>query len=195
MKYLIFIICSITLIRCNIASKEKEYKFYEIGWTIKVPLYFDIIDSMQAKEEDVEGKGIIEKNTVNVKFTNTSKRLLYFRKGNANELSCTIRHYDTIKEGSYAEHIQLVRNTLYNAFKQALEANATIDTSSSKEKIDNIRFDRFQIKIIRSSAKDLTSYFYSRSISGYSVAIVVSYENEKIGEKIISVLNSSKFVQ
>ena len=178
------LILTITLLsgRGQVTSKQDhQFQFPQVGWKIKVPSDFTIMDSAQVAVMD---------NTAN--DSGTSKTLISFSKGQYNFFSSTITPFDPARDGDWNG----VNSKLKNVILETLRTQAAaikIDTSSSVETIDGLEFHKFQIVTTYQSKLVMHTLRYRRLHKGFDYGINISYTDENVGNELQSILASSKF--
>lgn len=71
--------------------------------------------------------------------------------------------------------------------------NAVIDSSSSVEKISDLEFQAFKMKIDFPNGMTMHSLMYSGLFDKKEFSVNILYVDEKLGEKMINAWTNSKF--
>src|SRR5258705_7880738 len=92
----------ILLVGCNSQVKEKpaekDYEFSQLGWSLKVPASFEIMDSAKIARLTERGQKAIE-NTYDTSFNfSETKTLISFKQGQLNTFTATITPFDVTKD-------------------------------------------------------------------------------------------------
>jgi hypothetical protein len=172
----------------------KKYFFPEVGWTIKVSPYFEIMDSSTERNAFIDG-GKLVNYTFHANIAFSAKKLLVFQKGDNCVFTSYITPFDTSKDGSWAAHLQALKNIVCKTLVTfaADLPNIQIDTFSTKERIDTIEFTEFHMKFIKQGEDPTYLCLYSQLINGYDFGIGLIYDNKDAGKKLRNVLNTSRF--
>jgi hypothetical protein len=175
------LILTITLLSVKSQVKQShQFQFLQVGWKIKVPPEFTIMDSAQVAAMGDNGA------------FGTTKTLISFSKGQYNFFSSTITPFDPQRDGDWNE----VNSKLKNVILETIRTEASvikIDTSSSVETIDGLEFHKFQIITTYQSKLVMNTLRYRRLYKGFDYGINISYTDENVGKELELILASSKF--
>ena len=188
------LILTITLLsgKGQMTSKEShQFQFPQVGWKIKVPSDFTIMDSAQVAAMDNIGVNAINNTYDTTNDFGTTKTLISFTKGQYNFFSSTITPFDPQRDGDWNE----VNSKLKNRILETLRTQAAIkiDTSSSVETIDGLEFHKFQIITTYQSKLVMNTLMYRRLYKGFDYGINISYTDDNVGKELQLILASSKF--
>jgi len=175
------LILTITLLsgKFHVTSKQDhQFQFPEVGWKVKVPSEFTIMDSAQA-------------TPIGTDF-GTTKTLISFNKGQYNFFSSTITPFDPARDGDWNEVNSKLKNVILGTLRNQAEA-IKVDTSSSDELIDGLEFHKFQIITTYQSKLVMKTLMYRRLHMGFDYGINISYTDENVGQELQLILASSKF--
>ena len=194
MRHLTYIF-ALLFLGCHGQTNYKQYNFSPIGWTVKVPSDFNIIDSLTLNEINSDGKKLVQNayNTeTNIPAPHT---LISFKKGESNVFVCNTIPFDTTKDGSWNEHVQFLKEVTFKTLQTSTQdiKNVKIDTSSSIEIIDNIIFNKLNLRVVVPNQKDVNMSLFSTLKNGYDVGITIVYQDEKIRERFYNILRTSQF--
>lgn len=172
-------------------TSSQHFTFKEIGWSLTLPSTFQTLDSITTNKQTEDGKRLIEQaNNVTADFSGL-KTLISASKNTSNVFYSTITAYDPEIDGEYSESNQLVKDMLYRTFTEAIPG-AKIDSSSSKESIDGVRFEKYKV-IITVDSKPITMVILSGLYKGYDFGISYVYLDEATREEIELMLKRSRF--
>ena len=170
------LILTITLLsgKGQVTSKQShQFQFPQVGWKIKVPSDFTIMDSATTD-------------------FGTTKTLITFSKGQYNFFSSTITAFDPERDGDWNEVNSKLKNVILETLRTQAPAIKS-DTSSSVETIDGLEFHKFQIITTYQSKLVMNTFMYSRLHKGFHYGINISYTDENVGKELQLILASSKF--
>jgi uncharacterized lipoprotein YehR (DUF1307 family) len=194
MRYCSYILAFLFL-GCNAQTNYKIYRFNSIGWTVKVPNDFKIIDSLTLKQMNSDGEKLAQ-NAYNTEARITAPNtLISFKKGESNAFICNTIPFDTTKDGSWNEHVQFLKELAFKTLQTSTQniENVQIDTSSSVELIDKNLFDKFNLRIVVPNRKDVNMNLFSTLRNGYDVGITIVYQDEIIKKRFYNILMKSTF--
>lgn len=192
---LIVMLSGILLWSCSGQEKSadtKEYSFPQVGWKIKVPTDFTILDSNQVNELNRKGVSAVEKTFDTTLDTHDTKTLITVKKGDVNYLSSTIIPFDEARDGSWSEASSNLKMALAQTFTTQMPG-IKLDTSSSTKNIDGVDFQQFHLVVTYPNSKVLHTYMYSALRNGFDYGISVSYTDDKIGKQLMDIVDDSKF--
>jgi len=159
------------------SNQGHQFQFPQVGWKIKVPPDFTIMDSAQAAAMNPD--------------IGTAETLISFSKGQYNFFSSTITPFDPGRDGDWNEVNSKQKNVILGTLRN--QAAIKIDTSSSIEIIDGLEFNKFQIVATYQSKLVMNTIRYRRLYKGFDYGINISYTDENVGKELQSILASSKF--
>ena len=177
----------------QVTSKQShQFQFPQVGWKVKVPSDFTIMDSAQVAAIDNIGANAINNAYDTATDFGRTKTLITFSKGQYNFFSSTITPFDPQRDGDWNE----VNSKLKNVILESLRTQASaikIDTSSSVETIDGLEFHKFQIITTYESKLVMNTLMYRRLYKGFDYGINISYTDYNVGKELELILASSKF--
>ena len=194
MRYFPYIL-ALLFLGCHPQTNYKVYRFNSIGWTVKVPNDFKIIDSLTLKQMNSDGEKLAQ-NAYNTKEkVRAPKTLIGFKKGENNAFICNTILFDTTKDGNWNEHVQFLKELAFKTLQTSTQgiANVEIDTSSSLELIDKKLFDKFNLRIVVPNRKDINMNLFSILRNGYDVGITIVYQDEIVKKRFYNILMKSTF--
>ena len=159
-------------------KQDHQFQFPQVGWKVKVPSGFTIMDSTQAAAGGTD--------------FGTTKTLISFSKGQHNFFSSTIKPFDPERDGDWNEANSRLKNVILETVRTQAAA-IEIDTSSSVEMIDGLEFRKFQIITTYQNKLVMNTFKYSILHKGFDHGINISYTDENVGKELQLILASSKF--
>jgi hypothetical protein len=171
--------------------KENIYYSKEIGWTIEIPKGWKVTQLEKSLEREKKGLKLInEANGIDYDASGL-KQLLSFKKDRFHVFQSSSEKAEIEYDGEYEENKKLVREMLYETYASN---GIKIDTISSKEKIDNLEFDLFRIKVYGPKGNViLYQNLYSKYINGRDFGVNLNYIKEKEKMELMNVWRNSKF--
>jgi hypothetical protein len=171
--------------------KENKYHSNEIGWTIKIPKGWNVTQREVSQKREDEGlKAFNKANGIDYDVSGL-KQLISFQKDRRHIFAATSEKLEIKYEGEYEDQKQMVKELLYNTFT---ENGIKIDTTSSTEKIDNLKFDLFKITVYDKNGEViLYQDLYSRFINGLDFGVNLNYKNDKEKNELMDTWKNSKF--
>lgn len=185
---------TITLQSCNgqSASKQEIYN-QEFNWTITIPENFQNVSSEEWAKLQNKGAEAIEK-TFDEEVINQSKTIFVFKSDQFNYFESNYQPFDSSIDGDYLESCKNVNNVLYETFKTQMP-NIKIDTTKTVEKIDNLEFQTFKMKIEYPNKMVLNVLMYSRLFDKKEFTVNIMYVDNKKGQLMIEAWEKSKFTK
>jgi hypothetical protein len=174
------------------STQGHQFQFPQVGWKIKVPSDFTILDSAQVAAMDNFGASAMNNTYDTTTDFGTTKTLISFNKGQYNFFSSTITPFDPARDGDWNEVNSKLKNVILGTLRNQAEA-IKVDTSSSDELIDGLEFHKFQIITTYQSKLVMKTLMYRRLHMGFDYGINISYTDENVGQELQLILASSKF--
>jgi hypothetical protein len=170
---------------------DNMYYSKEIGWTFKIPEGWTIIKQEEAKERSDDGMKLIsEANGVNYDVSGL-KHLINLKKDMFHSFSATSEKFDITYEGEYEETQQYVKEILHKTYANN---GIKVDTFSTVEKIDGIKFDRFHITMYGPNGNVILHQdLYSKYIKGFDFGVNLNYINDEKRDELMNAWKNSKF--
>lgn len=185
------ILTATVLLAISCTTNVKEYRFADIGWTIKVPNEFEMMDDTSISAVNELGKAVIANQNDSLSISN-SKTLFCIRSDNFNYLSAAITPLTGEYVQSFDSGNKAMKDFMYTTMKQQMH-EAQIDTVSSHETVNNTVFDRFDLNINFPYKPTMSIKLYSAIVNQFELGITVAYVDESIGKKFTSIIQSSSF--
>ncbi len=194
-KLIYFIICfTITLQSCNgQTTPKKEIYNHDFNWTITIPENFQNVSAEEWAKLQNKGAEAIEK-TYEEKVINQSKTIFVFKSDQFNYFESNYQPFDISIDGDYLESCKNVNDILYETFKAQMP-NIKIDTTKAVEKIDNLEFQTFKMKIEYPNKMVLNVLMYSRLFDKKEFTVNIMYVDNKKGQLMLEAWKKSKFTK
>lgn len=194
------LIVLVTLISCKTDPNKQVdegqinegiYQSKEIGWTMEIPKGWKITQRDILEERTEKGLDAINESAGIDYDARGLKQLINFQKDRAHVFQSTSEPFKLQYEGEWEENNRGIKELLYETYDSR---GIKIDTSSSKEKIDNLEFEVFHITMFGPAGKViLYQDMYGRHINGYDFGVNLNYINEKEKNEMLKVWKNSKF--
>ncbi|WP_010134010.1 hypothetical protein [Ochrovirga pacifica] len=193
MKKRIFQISIIGFLLLTSCSKEKVrvIENEDFKWTVTIPKNFrELSDSEWDK---VENKGMDAfENVYGEEVENRATTLFAYKSGQFQTFESNFQIHDLEEDGNYYESNREVNKMTFETLKETMP-NAILDSVSSKEMIDGLEFDRFQMNIDFQNGIEMTTVGYSRLFNDKDFTINIVYTKENVGKELIENILTSKF--
>lgn len=171
--------------------KDGRYHSEEIGWTMEIPKGWNVTQRKVSEERTQKGVDAINETTGIDYDASESKQLINFQKDRFHIFQSTSEPFKLKYDGDWEEINEGLKQLLYETYTSR---GIKIDTSSSKEKIDNLDFEVFHITMYGPNGKIiLYQDMYSKYINGYDFGVNLNYINSKEKNEMMSVWKNSKF--
>lgn len=196
MKKLIYlIVCLIvTLQSCNgQTTAKKEIYNKDFNWKIRIPENFENVSAEDWTKMQNKGADAIEK-TFEGEIINQSKTIFVFKSDQLNYFESNYQPFDVSIDGNYLESCKNVNEVLIETFKSQMP-NAKIDTITTVEKIDNLEFQVFKMKIEYPNKMILNLLMYSRLFGKKEFTVNIMYVDNKKGQLMTEAWKNSKFLK
>jgi hypothetical protein len=193
LKY--FLIClTIVFQSCNGQTTPKK-KIYnkDFNWTITIPENFQNVDAEEWAKLQNKGADAIEK-TYDEKVINQSKTIFVFKSDQLNYFESNYQSFDIAIDGDYLESCKNVNNMLYETFKTQMP-DIKIDSTSTVEKIDNLEFQTFKMKIEYPNKMVLNLLMFSRLFDKKEFSVNIMYVDNNKGQQMLESWRKSKFTK
>ena len=163
----------------------------DFKWSIAIPENFNSVSPDEWEKLQNRGLEAIE-NTAGEEIINQVQTIFVFKNGDANYLESNHQPFDSSVDGDYLQSCKEVNDLLYQTFKSQLP-NTTIERSTSVEKIDNLEFQTFKVKINLPNEKAMHSISYTRLFGKKEFSVNIIYLDNQQGEKMLKAWRNSKF--
>ncbi len=176
----------------NSQSESRVYNFKQIGWSLRLPADFDVMDSAANLAHMQKGLRAIEDVTDVTADISKTITLISATKDKFNYFNATIEPFDDSDGISWESANQALKEVLYATFTEKM-SDAVIDTSSGKQIIDGVSFDRYHITISLDGKSIFNMLLLSKLYKGFDFGISYLYLDERTRDQIESMLRESKF--
>lgn len=194
MKKLFSVLLTIVLAHlCNAQiSLKKEIYSKIFDWTITIPEDFEVVDSTETRKMYSRGKKIIE-NTQNIKIQNKPKTVFIFKSDQWNYFTAQYQFFDVkVDKSSVKNSFESLKKTAYHSFKDKY-TKISIDTISSIQIVDELQFQKFEMKIYLPNDKILVWLMFNRLFDNKLLSLNIIYLNEQKGKQMLETWRNSKF--
>lgn len=190
---IILLLATSFLSSCTGQTKTEPQTLYndEFKWTITIPENFANIEASEWKKMQNKGLDAVE-DTYGEKVENQTEIIFVFKNADFNYLESNYQPYDIEIDGDYLSSCQVVNEVLFETF-QAQMPGAKIDSVSSVEKINNLEFQTYKMKLDFPNGMTMYSHMYSRLFGKKEFSVNIMYVDEKQGEKMTKAWYNSKF--
>jgi len=176
----------------GVIDSNYEYTCSVVGWETHLPKDWHLLTKDETEKMNENGQKAIKSTTGASIDMSSLKELVNLKKDAFNSFLSTIEKYDESSMGDYDKHNedvdQLVKNTY--AGKQI-----KFDSREGSEKIDNIDFHIFEIKLYKPGNNEvlLNQKMYSALLKGYDFGMVINYNNDADKQTLLKIVEDSKF--
>ena len=193
LKYLL-ICLTIIFQSCNgQTTPKKEIYNKDFNWTITIPENFQNVSAEEWEKMQNKGADAIEK-TYDEKVINQSRTIFVFKNDQLNYFESNYQPFDTAIDGDYFESCKNVNNMLYETFITQLP-DIKIDSVSTIEKIDNLEFQLFKMKVEYPNKMVLNVLMYSRLFDKKEFSVNIMYVDNNKGKQMLESWRKSKFTK
>lgn len=185
----VIVLILILLVSCS-KPTPKYFVSSELGWKVEIPKRWKVEDSIELKEKIKEAKKLIKTTGEDIKVTEENINLITFRKGNLSKFQATIIPFKEKYTGEWNDKYPAVKALIFNIFKSQ---NFSVDSTSSKESIDGVSFQVFNLKISQNHKLVMEQNMYRTYRNGYDFIITIASSNSRYKKQLIKALKASKF--
>lgn len=178
---------------CTGQTKAKPETLYneDFKWTITIPKDFVNVAPLEWKKLHDKGIDAVE-DTYEEEVMDEAKIIFVFKNADYNYLESNYQPFHVEVDGNYLEVVKSVNEIIFETFKAQIP-NAKIDSVSTVEKISNLDFQTFKVKIDYPNGMTMHSLLYTRLFGEKEFSVNIIYVDEKQGEKMIKAWTESKF--
>jgi hypothetical protein len=179
---------------CKGQATLKEYNFPQVDWTLRIPATSNFLDSAQFETISKKAVNAINK-TYDADFSFTDIKLLFtIRQGQFNLLGSTINLFDTTLGMTWVQSYSASKVLIMQVINEQAPAVKIIDTLSTYEVIDGLRFEKLYLKTFYPDQKlTMNTYWFYRKQNEYDFSINISYTDEGIGKQFLDLIKASRF--
>ncbi|MGZ3813647.1 MAG: hypothetical protein ACXVJN_17990 [Mucilaginibacter sp.] len=194
MKRILFIVATIFLTQIcmgQVDTSKKEVYSKEFKWRISIPAGFANISPDQYAKLQQKGTDMIEK-AYNGKVENHTTLIFAFKSDQLHYIESNYQPFDPAIDGNFLTVGKAVDDIVYGTFKKQVPEGTKIDTAITTEVIDNLKFQRFEMKISVNNVL-LTLLMYNRLFDKKELTITIFYVDKVKGDQLLAALRNSKF--
>ena len=190
----ITIFLTIILQSCNgQTTPKKEIYNQDFKWTITIPENFQNVSVEDWTKMQNKGIDAIEK-TYDEEVINQVTTIFVFKSDELNYFESNYQPFDIEIDGDYLESCKNVNNMLYETFYAQIP-DIKIDSTATVEKIDNLEFQTFKMKIVYPNKMVLNVIMFSRLFDKKEFSVNIMYVDNKKGKQMLNSWKNSKFVK
>ena len=187
-----YLVLTILFLNCQ-KTERKVIKNELFSWEITLPENF--YDINKDKWIDIKESG--EKLIVNdsrLNITDKSKTIFVVENGEFNrfESNYTLTENFIAPNSNFENSMKKLNIVLFDSFRSKV-LDAKIDSLTSFETIDNLKFMKFEINTKFEDGLTIKSKSYKRQFEDKILSINIIYMNEYEGNKIMKSFRDSKF--
>ena len=186
----ISIIGFLFLISCQ---KEKEITIEndDFKWTINIPKNFKEVSEKNWNKVKSGGIESFEKvSEQKVEKDDIENTLFAYKNRQFHTLESNYKIIDTTE--NYIKSNKELNTVTYESLKKAM-SNTELDSLSSKQLINGMEFDTFEINFDYPNGERLTTKSFRRLFGNKRFTINIIYKDEGIGKELINSIANSKF--
>lgn len=195
MKQLIpLLTCLLVSVQFCVAQTTPQKEFYskEFKWRISIPANFETMTNEEMDRLKNKGAAAIEKTYDEKVDVDGAKVIFMFRSDKMNYFESNYQPFDPAVDGDYLETNKSVCDVLYNTFTTQMPG-VKVDTTRTVEKIDNLSFQTYRMKIEYPNKLVLYGVMYSRLFDKKEFSVNIMYVDEEKGKVMINAWKTSKF--
>ncbi|MBS0646789.1 MAG: hypothetical protein JSR97_09420 [Verrucomicrobia bacterium] len=159
------------------------------GWKISIPAGFSPTDAAHSRAAHERGAELIEKGTG---VTIEDKTSVLFKYINGFTQIEALHQPLDLSNVTYLDVKKAVMDMMYQTFVSQMP-NAKIDSSSTHEVIDGLRFEVITLSALKGDQHIFIAHTYSRMFDTTEFAVNVIYNKPELGEKLLTAFKSSTF--
>ena len=186
------VVCTFILQSCQ-GQGNSSKKIYnpDFKWTITIPENFEKVSNDDWEKMQNKGAEAIE-NTYEGEIVNRATIVFVFKSGQINYFESNYQPFDIATDGDYLENNKGVNEMLYNTFITQMPG-IKIDTTRTVEKIDNLEFQNFKMKVVYPNQMVLNVSMYSRLFKNKEFSVNIMYVDDKKGQQMLQAWKASTF--
>jgi hypothetical protein len=163
----------------------------KIGWTIHIPNTWKIISKDSIEGLNQRGIDTINKSTKTNIEKGPIQSLISFRKDGLNFFISSIEPFKEDYTGEYEKRRKKGNEIICKAISYY---NIKADTSSGKETVRGLEFERFTItRYNKEDMPDLSEIIYSKLLNGYDFQVIIYYKNDSTKQVMLDAFRNSTF--
>jgi hypothetical protein len=190
-KHILFIFL-ISILSCETQNNDKILN-EEFQWEITLPSHFKKIEVEKWEKIKKEGETHITNNT-DTKLNNLSTLIFVVENGEFNRFDANYTSKLNFIEPNttFKESFDKINSITYDSFVN-IAPNAIIDTTTTTEMIDGLKFLKFEMNTEMDESFIIKSRSYKRLFDDKVLSININFVDDRIGSQILNSLKSSKF--
>lgn len=191
------ITCALLLFQVSHAqvhAATKQVFSPDFKWKLTIPDGFEPLSAEQIAQLQQNGKEAMEKS-IDKKIENHTTSICAFKNGLANYFEANQQPFDKKIDGDYLASCKAVDEVLYKTFKEQVAPGTQIDTTYSKETIDGLEFERFEMKVNLGATAKLNMLMYNRLFGDKEFTASIVYIEKEMGDLILTAWRKSKFAK
>jgi hypothetical protein len=171
-------------------DSSRTYFFKDIGWTIKLPSDFTVIEEDENEQRKSRGLKALEEST-GTNIDTTGDRTLISAKKSFNYFSANISFFPD-ETTDFITTQQQMKDALYITMAKKM-AGTTIDSTSTQVSIDGVPFAKFTMHIVYNEQTSGDMVVFSRLHKKFFLVITYLAIDIAARLQIESMLLNSKF--
>ncbi|PKH52606.1 hypothetical protein CXF68_18705 [Tenacibaculum sp. Bg11-29] len=195
MKKIIFNYIPLLLLflSCNsLAESDLEtLKIEDFNWTVNIPENFKPINKEEWNKTLTKGINAIE-NTFEQEVENQAVTIFTYKNGQFNNFEANWQPFDFKIDGDYLETYSGVNKMIYQTIETQMP-DAKLDSVSSTQKVNGLKFQRFDISIDLPNGIKMRTIGFSRLFNKKEFTMNITSVDEKIEQKMLDAFLNSKF--
>lgn len=193
LKY--FLIYLLTAFQICIGQTTAKREIYnkDFGWKITIPENFENVSEDDWTKMQNKGADAIEK-TFDEEVINQAKIIFVFKSDQLNYFESNYQPFDVAVDGDYLESCKNIHEILLETFRTQMP-KAKIDASRTVEKIDNLEFQTFKMKIEYPNKMVLNVLMYSRLFNNKEFTVNIMYVDNTKGQMMSDAWENSRFIK
>lgn len=174
-------------------NSSKEIYNQDFNWTITIPDDFENVSSEQWAKMQDKGADAIEK-TYGEEVINQAKTIFVFKSDQLNYFESNYQPFDTATDGDYLESCKNVSDILYETFRAQMP-DIKIDSTRMVDKIDNLEFQTFKMKVEYPNKMVMNILMFSRLFDKREFSVNIMYVDKSKGQQMLESWRKSKFMK
>jgi len=170
---------------------KKEIYNEEFKWTIAIPEGFKNVSTKEWTKIQNKGLQVLE-NTYNEEVINEVETIFVFKSDGVNYFEANYQPFDTEIDGDYIESCKYINKMIYQPLKSQAP-DMQMDTISSTEVIDSLKFQKFEIEIKSSDSFVMKIVTFNRLFDKKDFSVNIMYNDKLKGSKMLDSWRNSKF--
>lgn len=189
----LFIFLSLLFQGClgQTSTPKKEVYNSDFNWTISIPENFENVSAQEWAKMQKRGTEAIEK-TIDEKIVNNTKTIFIFKSDQLHYFEANYQPFDPEIDGDYSETCVAVNDIIYETFRTQMPG-IKLDTTRTVEKIDNLDFHKFTMRVEYPNKMVMKVLMYSRLFDKKVLAVNIMYVDNEKGRKMLDSWTKSKF--